>query len=857
MGNDQTVQAYAANKKNLETILALQNAIKASAQDTTTVTEETNTHLEKTNRLSKSLIDAGSKISENFKSVAMTLTGIESLRAFTNMATDLIKSNTELYRLGINAGKGAAEGQRLQNVVIGLRTGFGATREHAQALVETFSKNNFAGDIEKASQSAYQFARATKQDMSSIADLTTELSRSAGLSDKAITASYASILKVQQTNGITDKGIQAINSSIIESSFNMKAFGKSSESIKGMITNTAKLVSSMEKVGIAASTAVKLVERLTDPTKIEENIAAYSALGVSMADALSGGDITGQIETGMKEFGQKIKSMGVIAGSAYANAMGISYKDAIKAADLQSVTEDVTVSEDSSEEALKTLTEQTKDLGAKMQDFGNKLMGTFEKFGPAFLLLVGTIVPVLMNSISSAIKNGIEKGAEEGSNSLTTKVTTASREMSALMAADLKSSVNSEFATLQDMRRDVNSKKGTESYKKDKEALDGMWGDFKKKLKDVSSQLNITIDEGNVEKSMREIRKKLSSTQRENSQEPKTLMAKMGSLSEKVVAGVKGVPDAIKNIPGHIKSGWTNLRTKDKTNTSAKKTKTDTNKKSGGLLGKLGIFAGIFALLTPLINDLVNLIKQELQPTLQAFTPAMDLIKNVISNVAKSLAPVLKNIAEKMMPIFGVFAGILGELLSLLAPLIEGVMPLITTLMTALIPILKFVVWILKGVVQVITWISKILNFILTPLRVIGEWFSKGSATKALQENTEATNKNTNTQSEKAKLFVSNGAVYSTSSNITENNNSTTSSSSSVTPQPTTNSTTIIKESTSVKKIQKEFSEFRTEFKNFLNFLKENLTSSTSIYKEKTDEIIGHPKAEEKCVVCGSSIQPK
>ena len=95
MGNDQTVQAYAANKKNLETILALQNAIKASAQDTTTVTEETNTHLEKTNRLSKSLIDAGSKISENFKSVAMTLTGIESLSAFTNMATDLIKSNKE------------------------------------------------------------------------------------------------------------------------------------------------------------------------------------------------------------------------------------------------------------------------------------------------------------------------------------------------------------------------------------------------------------------------------------------------------------------------------------------------------------------------------------------------------------------------------------------------------------------------------------------------------------------------------------------------------------------------------------------------------------------------------------------
>lgn len=858
MGNDQTVQAYAANKKNLETILALQNAIKASAQDTTTVTEETNTHLEKTNRLSNSLIKAGRDISESFKNVAMTLTGIESLRGFTNMATNLVKSNTELYRLGINAGKGAAEGQKLQNVVIGLRTGFGATREQAQALVETFSKNNFAGDIEKASQSAYQFARATKQDMSSIADLTTELSRSAGLSDKAITASYASILKVQQTNGITDKGIQAINSSIVESSFNMKAFGKSSEAIKGMITNTAKLVSSMEKVGIAASTAVKLVDKLTDPGKIKDNIAAYSALGISMSEALSGGDITGQIETGMKEFGQKVKSMGVIAGSAYAEAMGITYKDAIKAADLQSVTEDVTISEDSSEEALKTLTEQTKDLGAKLQDFGNKLMGTFEKFGPVFLMLMGTIVPLLTASISNAIKNGIEKGAEEGSRRMTTTVATASKEMAASMATTFKSDLNKEYAALKDMRREVNSKIGTETYKKEKEALDAITEEFKNKLKNVSSEFKIKIDEGDIEGSMNKIRSELS--KREGNQGPKVFGTKMNDLSGKVVAGIKGIPDAIRNIPSKIESAWTSFRTHtDETNTSTRRTKTKTNKKGGGiggLLGKLGIFAGIFALLTPLLNDLVNLIKQELQPTLQSFTPAIDLIKNVISNVAKSLAPVLKDVAERMMPIFGTFAGILGDLLSLLAPLIEGVMPLITTLMTALIPILKFAVWILKGVVQVITWVSKILNFILTPLRVIGEWLSKDSATEALQENTEATNRNT--QSEKSKLFVSNGAVYSTSNNITENNSSssTTSSSSSVTPRPVANSTTIIKESTYVKKIQQEFTDFRAEFSKFLNLLEKEFTSGVSQYKEKAETIIT-PKADEKCVVCGASISPK
>ena len=170
--------------------------------------------------------------------------------------------------------------------------------------------------------------------------------------------------------------------------------------IKDMTKSTAKLVSSFEKVGVSARTSLGWVEKLTNPDNVTENIGLYSQLGISMSEALSGGDITGQLQTGMKEFGQKLKGMGVVAGSAYAKAFGISYSDAIKAADAEEVAE----TEDTD---LSSLANNAKGIADKLQVMFNRFSGILFK-APALLM---TGLAVLNPLLKRAGKNTAEETA--------------------------------------------------------------------------------------------------------------------------------------------------------------------------------------------------------------------------------------------------------------------------------------------------------------------------------------------------------------------------------------------------------------------------------------------------------------
>ena len=195
----------------------------------------------------------------------------------------------------------------------------------------------------------------------------------------------------------------------------LKAFGKTAPmDVQRYNMSLAKTVSALEKVGISAQTSTKLLEDLTDPTQIEANIPAYAALGISITDAISGNIDPEKMGAGLKEFGEKLKQMGPIAGAQYAKAMGVSYKDAIKAAsaDMAEASQVDMTPEEKSAEAMKQLTEATKSTTEKIQDIFTKIGAKLRSFGPLVMIVGGTLINFLMKRINKAQEENL-KNTEE------------------------------------------------------------------------------------------------------------------------------------------------------------------------------------------------------------------------------------------------------------------------------------------------------------------------------------------------------------------------------------------------------------------------------------------------------------
>lgn len=310
-------------------------------------------------------------------------------------------------KLGMRAGKGIQGVNDLTQTFKYLQKEIGATADDARSIVEELSTTGYVNNIKEASVAISYFQRATGASVASTTDLMNELTKVGKFSDRETTTMLANIAKVQQKNGITAKGMGTLTTGIAKATANMKIFGQSDQAIKNMVLSTAKLVSGMEKVGVSAEVAVGWVERLTDPEKIEKNIGLYAQLGMSISDVLSGNIDSDQIGEGMKEFGQKIKDMGPIAGAQFANAFEVSYKDAIKAADFEGPdVQEVEV--DESLEALKEMKQATLDASAAMQENINKLAGAMQGIDKNILRLTNR-TQVLLVMMFTQIRAQIDK----------------------------------------------------------------------------------------------------------------------------------------------------------------------------------------------------------------------------------------------------------------------------------------------------------------------------------------------------------------------------------------------------------------------------------------------------------------
>lgn len=323
-----------------------------------------------------------------------------SIGTFASMSKMLWEMDSAVTKLAARTGQGAKGVKELKSAVAELQTSLGASSKNATAMVSALAKKNYIGNLKEAAKNAYLFSDATGLSVENTASLSNELSKVAKLNENSIKQIFEGITAIQQANGISEEGMESLSAHIQENITNMIAFGRTEQEIKDMTKSTAKLVSSFEKVGVSARTSLGWVEKLTNPDNVTENIGLYSQLGISMSDALSGGDITGQLQTGMKEFGQRLKGMGVVAGSAYAKAFGISYSDAIKAADAEEVGE-------TKDTDLNSLANNARGIADKLQVMLNKFSGIIFKM-PALLM---TGLAVLSPLLKRTGKNTAEETA--------------------------------------------------------------------------------------------------------------------------------------------------------------------------------------------------------------------------------------------------------------------------------------------------------------------------------------------------------------------------------------------------------------------------------------------------------------
>lgn len=362
------------------------NNIKNSEEEINEAANKAKDILKSNNKLVSSMAEgfqgAASALADAVKplgTIGSLLAGGGIAAFTTKIVKDTINLDNTTSRLAARLGKQVQKAE-LKGAVNAVQKELGAAYEDAVQLVSTLSEARYTDNLKEAAKGAEAFGRFTGVGASETATLMNELNKGAGMSTDSINAMLAGMMKVQNNVGLSKAGMSGVSEYIKKAAVNMAAFGKSSADIQRMATQTTALVASLEKVGVAAGDATELVDRLTDPDRIEDNILLYSQLGVSMEEALSGNVDLSSMDNQLQAMAQRIVDMGPIAGAQFAKSMGMSYKQATQMAKMEGnqvgeVAEQAQTTEEGAIDAMKELEKQAMGVGEKTEKFFNKMEG--------------------------------------------------------------------------------------------------------------------------------------------------------------------------------------------------------------------------------------------------------------------------------------------------------------------------------------------------------------------------------------------------------------------------------------------------------------------------------------------------
>lgn len=409
------------NSKKIKAEIELLKKINSSEEDIDDTIEDQYETEEKINaslKKRKTVLDSLNETCNSIKKSALDILHSANLQLFSfdGLFGETLKINSELNKMSATLGEVNGNGfTQVKNAFVTATKGIGESFESARETVDSLIESGYIGNFNEATKAISLFSKATDVSRRSVAETYDFLNKTMKMNEGSITSIYASMQKISQTYGLTKKGMTEVTTSIKTMASNMKAFGSSEANVKTMAVSTAKLASQFEKVGLEASKATTIVNQLTNPDNIENNIGLYAQLGISLSDALTGNFDGEQMNAGLADFGNRLKEMGPIAGAAFAKTFNVSYQDAMKWADMEQITEDAITPEIKAMDQLANSLDKTQDAFASVQTMLNKIKGMFSALGPAFLGVIAFIAPKVVGFIAT-IANSIKESFDELNN---------------------------------------------------------------------------------------------------------------------------------------------------------------------------------------------------------------------------------------------------------------------------------------------------------------------------------------------------------------------------------------------------------------------------------------------------------
>ena len=709
------------------------------------------------NMLSEMLKDTIDQTSKIYGNAGFQLKSINSLLGET------LQINSELYKMTARLGVNNANNfNKVREAFTSATEGIGESLEQAKETVSSLINEGYIGNFNEATKTISMFARATGTSRTELASTFSELNKSMRMSESSISSVYASMVKIQQVNGLTQKGMNAVSASIKTMATNMKAFGSTEGNVKTMAVGMTRLASEMEKVGLSAQKAAEMVERLTDPDKIEENIGLYAQLGMSVSDALSGNFDDSQMNAGLAEFGSRIKEMGPIAGKEFAKAFGVSYKDAVKMADMQAIGQEL-VPEKDSFEVLKESLEATQDSTEKLAVAMNKIVGMLFGMGPVFL----GVVAVVKNGLGKFF-GSIKKAINDVKNSFKEALTPPAQKANNIVDG-----------LIFDPKKIIKLSKHKAGTKKE---LDRLGKEMLKELEGKSGEAAQVILK-KYEKNLRELRKRYEDGKKEiintngGATEKKGIFGRIkGAVTgarERVVGGFKA---SVARNGGGFKGG---VKTVVKGGAKA------VVKGGAGILGGAAKFLGpismVLGLLAPLLTDVIKNNKEFMDKINKVIGKFKEKLQPVIEKLMKALEPIVEMMLDLIEPLTDVIMVIVDIFIDTFMPILKTiiqaigpVLKLIGTMLKLLAPIIKLLSYPLMLIAKAIGPIASLLDWVLTKLLGAFSWLfgSKKEEQETTEANTNALNANTEATKEQEREHVrttADGRVVATTAKINDN----------------------------------------------------------------------------------------
>lgn len=269
-----------------------------------------------------------------------------------------------------------------------------------------------------ATQQAAAFGEATGMGAERGAEMMSKLIGIARLTPDEVKVIQNEFLALQRSIGMTADEMGALSDALVPVLDQLKIMGATTAEIRGLAESTSRMTLQFAAMGKSAGEAGQFIDKMLDPSRINENMMLWSQLGISASDAIAaiegGGtsDFIDRLGEKLPDLGRQIQAMGAQAGEVYAQTLGLTYREALsftkmdseeakkRAKELQKKQAEEKAFQKQLDQTLKTWQRYfvglTQAFDAMRMRFASVLGGdTFTKFQDTILNIAHTIIDIL------------------------------------------------------------------------------------------------------------------------------------------------------------------------------------------------------------------------------------------------------------------------------------------------------------------------------------------------------------------------------------------------------------------------------------------------------------------------------